>query len=163
MHLLRWWTWWDLWSFFKFAAPIAISIAALAIVLKDRKVQLILRERKGEWFILRKSNRGIVFEGLVEAYNLSSRANSIVNYRFRQKQQFGEWRELESEHHSVSAEGTEPRSFNVTPMVLAPYSGAETYVQAFTGLTRQPYEMTVEIQIEDMFGKFYCIEVGAKS
>lgn len=51
---------------------------------------------------------------------------------------------------------------NVTPLPIAPYSGAEVHVLGIVKMP-QPYEVQVRIEVEDLFGKHYRIEVKAVS
>jgi len=113
------------------------------------------------------SSGEVIFKGVVEVYNASSRANAIREYHFRCKLPDGTWKDMESERYKITAfrsgEGPdEPETFNETPLSLAPYSGAELPVQAIVKLPR-PYELPVAVEIEDLFGKTYCVHVTAIS
>jgi len=150
-----------IWEGVKFIVPTVLSIASFAFVMKDRRVDLKLRERDGKWFTLRKTDRGVRFEGVVEVYNMSTRANSIVKYEFWSKQTDATYQKLEAEHFTDVLEGEGEIIFNETPLVLAPQSGIGVRVMALTKLLRLPPKITVKIQIEDLHGKHYTTEVTA--
>jgi len=61
-----------------------------------------------------------------------------------------------------SEERVETWVVNATPLPLAPYSGIEAHVGAFT---RVPiaHEMAIRIEVEDLFGKRYRTEVVANN
>jgi len=158
-----WWqtaSWWDA---LKFWVPTLMSALALGYVIYDRQPRLVLKSRKGEWCTLRKGYTGYVFEGVVEVYNRGSRANAIREYHFARKDPDEGWITLESEYYALEVDGGIKEKANITPLVLAPYSGTELYVKAMTNLMQQPYEMTVKIIVEDIFEKRYHIDVVAKS
>ena len=49
---------------------------------------------------------------------------------------------------------------NATPLALAPYSGVEAHIGAFTKAPI-PHDMMIRVEIEDLFGKRYRMEVLA--
>lgn len=70
---------------------------------------------------------------------------------------------MESGHYTNTTPGTkEAEICNETPLTLAPYSGTQARVQAITKAP-QPYEMEIRIEVEDLFGKTYRMEVLAES
>ena len=144
-------------------ASVVISVTALFVSLRDRRPRLALRSRKGDWYKLDDSLTGkeLIFRGIVEAYNVSSRANAIRAYEFWCKREGGDWEKMESEFYTVESlvEGKD-ENVNVTPFTLAPYSGAELHVIA-VGKTPKPNKMQVKIRVEDLFGKHYKLEVTA--
>lgn len=149
--------------------PIVLSVLSLAFVLFDRRARLAVRTRKGKWCELTPTmgTEGLmIFRGVIEAYNRSSRANAIRDYRFEAKID-GKWQEMESEkyrntYRTMTAEDEE--IFNATPLTLAPYSGVELKIQAFVPIPSwtRGYELTVRVTIEDLFGKRYRVEVTAQ-
>jgi hypothetical protein len=156
---------WPVLSFLKVAVPIAISLIALWISLRDRRPRLSLKARKGEWYVFKRAIAGgeFIFMGVIEAYNSSSRANAIRGYHFRIKQDDGNWRDMDSEHYTVSdPDFGDAHVFNQTPLTLGPYAGIEVKVQAIAK-TPQPHEALVRITVEDLFGKKYSVEVKATS
>ena len=95
-------------------------------------------------------------------YNLSGRPNAIRGYVFWRKNGSGEWVSMESQNYKEKSGDQTFINRNPTPVTLAPYSGAEIRVLAFATLPElTPYEMQVRIEIEDLFGKHYRIEVKA--
>jgi hypothetical protein len=158
-----WWQTASLWEAVKFWVPTLMSAIALIYVIYDRRPHLVLKARKGEWFILRKSDKGVTFEGVVEVYNAGNRANAIREYRFERKEPAGGWVGLKSELFTLEENCKLKGTFNVTPLMLAPYSGAEVRVQTTSNLSRIPYEMKVKIEIQDIFGKWYSVDVIAKA
>jgi hypothetical protein len=140
-------------------ASVVISVTALFVSLRDRRPRLALRPRKGDWYKLDDSITGkeLIFRGIVEAYNVSSRANAIRVYEFWCKREGGDWEKMESEFFTVDGKD---ENGNVTPFTLAPYSGAELHVIA-VGKTPKPTKMQVRIRVEDLFGKHYKLEVTA--
>ena len=147
----------------KDAAPIVISLVALFISLRDRRPRLTLRARKGDWCRLRPTldSSASLFQGIIEVYNVSSRANAIRGYEFSGKRENGDWEKMESElYNNTPHEGEASEIFNQTPLTLAPYSGVEIRVQAFVKGPR-PYKMHVRAEVEDLFGKRYWVEVTA--
>ena len=155
----------------KIVVPIVIasfalagSIIALVVALRDRRPSLTLRARKGEWCTLKAAVKGgeVIFVGVVELYNASARANVILNYDFWCKTDAG-WKKMDSEYYKQSPPiGAMEEICNKTPLTLGPYSGIDLHVIAFIKMP-QPYEMTVRIEVEDLFGKRYQVEVLAKS
>jgi hypothetical protein len=102
----------------------------------------------------------MMFGGVVEVYNASARANAIRSYAFRGKRQGAGWQPIESElNQETQSDQTSTRS-NVTPLPLAPYSGVEVRVAGFIKMA-QPEKLQVRIEVEDLFGKRYRVEVTA--
>lgn len=138
--------------------PIAISSTALGVVLYDRRARLVLRTRRGEWSTLKRASSGeVIFKGVVEVYNRSSRASAIREYHFQYRTEEGIWETMESERYEDEGE-----TFNPTPLLLPPYSGTEVRVEAIARIPH-PHELPVRIMIEDLFGTTYAVEVLAKS
>jgi hypothetical protein len=155
-------------GFAKYGLGVLISGLALFLVLYDRRPRLTLRARKGQWYTLTPTMGGgeVIFRGVIEVYNRSNRSNAIRDYRFRCKLD-DKWREMESEFYKTTyrfggPEDPEPEIANRTPFALSPYSGAEIHVQAIVKLSR-PSELPVEIEVEDLFGKRYRLQVKATS
>jgi hypothetical protein len=155
-------------GFAKYGLGVLISGMALLFVLYDRRPWLTLRARKGEWYKLTPTMNGseVIFRGVIEVYNRSNRSNAIRDYRFRCKLN-GKWREMESElykntHRFGGPEEPEPEMANRTPFALSPYSGEQIHVQAIAKLPR-PSELTIEIEVEDLFRKSYRVQVKATS
>lgn len=144
---------------------IVLSVIALSVTLWDRKSKLLLKARKGSTYNpyrLKKATDGsFAFLGGVEVYNRSSRANAIRDYSFWRKGESGQWIAMESQNYQESSADRVDR--NKTPVTLAPYSGVEIKVVAFTRMPQQPYELKVRIGLEDLFGNRYQIEVNAQS
>ena len=160
------------WFDVKTVVPIVISFVALFFsfinlffTLKDRRPRLLLRPRKATVYHTYKlhptADGGVAFVGGVEVYNLSGRPNAIRGYEFWRKKDDGEWLAMESQNYNeTSEEGYLER--NKTPVTLAPYSGIEVRVLAFMPKP-QPFELPIRIEVEDLFGKRYNIEVTAFS
>ena len=140
-----------------------MSIIALYITLHDRRARLTLRARHGHWCVL-ESGTPIMFAGIIEAYNLSSRATALQQYFFWEQTASGEWREMESEYYQeTETQGGEriaSHASNTTPLTIAPYSGVELRLRAMTALS-QPRSMRVRVEVEDIFGKRHRVEVTA--
>jgi hypothetical protein len=158
--LQSWWHSISLWEAIKFWLPTLLSAAAFYLVVKDRRPHLRLKARKGRWFILKNTDAGLSFEGKVEVYNHSNRSNAIREYSFYCEEGDGGWTRLESEHYTHREDGEVSVVYNETPLALAPYSGVEVAVQAFTKLSRRPHKMRIKIQMEDLVGKLYTVEVA---
>ena len=142
-----------------------ISCIALYITLRDRRPRLTLRGRKGDWYTLTKAvskSNELLFKGVVEVYNLSARANAIRGYGFWNLNTEGKWVPMESEIYHEWLQNESVGDRNVTPLPLAPYSGAEVHVLAIMKMP-QPYEIQVRIEVEDLFGKRHQVEVKAVS
>ncbi len=154
------------WEFVKLAVPTIISGAALFFVLKDRRPRLDIRAKRGDWYKLTKTLTGseLIFRGVVEVYNRSSRANAIREYRFDFKDSDGKWKSMESEQYtnreSNGADAPE-KVFNQTALTIAPYSGTEVPVQALTKIQRPKGGLFVRTRMKDLFGKEYQLEVSA--
>jgi hypothetical protein len=144
---------------------LVISVTALSVSLWDRRPRLVLRARKGDWYHL-KPNVGranVIFMGMIEIFNASSRTNAVRDYHFWGRRKDGQWELMESGHYTNATPGTdEAEVCNETPFTLAPYSGTQARVQAITKAP-QPYEMEIRIEVEDLFGKTYRMEVVAKA
>lgn len=154
-------------SFLKIWAPIVISVIALYVALRDRRPRLLVRPRKtGPYnpYKLRHTAGGeLAFLGGIEVYNLSARPNAVRDYRFWHKKDDGTWRLMESQNFKEST--FDDKTFlhrNQTPVTIAPYSGAEIRVLAFEPLTNPPSKMRIRIEVEDLFGKRYTVEVVAE-
>jgi len=104
LHLGRSLSSFSWWETFKTGTPIAISFIALYIVLLDRRARLSLKSRKGKWYTLTPtmSSGEVIFKGIVEVYNASSRANAIREYHFRCKLPDGTWKNMDSERYKLS-------------------------------------------------------------
>jgi hypothetical protein len=98
----------------------------------------------------------------VEVYNVSARANAIGDYAFWCRREAGDWETMKTELFHNSEDGQAPEKSNCTPLALAPYSGLEVSVLAITKMP-QPYEMQIQIEVQDLFGKRNRVEVTAKS
>jgi hypothetical protein len=164
IHWLQsWWSWWFVPKLIVFLIPLVISLISLGIVLHDRRPRIILRAKKGKWCTLTATaKRGlIVFEGIIEVYNVSSRANAIREYTFYWKSKDG-LKLLESEQYEIDKGSLAPKEIhNRTPVTLAPYSGSDVRVQALAQVIERPYDMTVRIVVEDLFGNHSTLEVTA--
>jgi hypothetical protein len=100
-----------------------------------------------------------MFSGVVEIYNLSSRATAVCSYQFWARRPDGEWQPIESERYEETDTTTgQTIIYNDTPITLAPYSGAGLFVRAFTTAT-QLHQMTIRIELEDLFGRHHRLEV----
>lgn len=112
------------------------------------------------WCVLERGT-AIIFEGVIEAYNLSARANAIRGYQFWEQNEGGEWTFLKSELYSqLDVATTKVTHCNQTPLSLAPYSGVEVRVGAFT-TSSQARNLRVRVEVEDLFSKRYQVEVTA--
>jgi hypothetical protein len=171
------------WEFLKAGAPaksaiiallaLIFSIAAFAYVSYDRRMKLVVRARKGDWYVLDPAIKQdeTLLRGVIEVYNHSSRPNTICGYRFwtdnngvREVLE-SEMVEIVEEEQATNSEEDERRQqFNVTPLALAPYSGIEVHIHAIVKgkhvLLQDHLPVTVEV--EDVFGKRYKAEVKAK-
>jgi hypothetical protein len=140
---------------------IVIALIAIYVSLRDRWPLLELRARKGDWCKLDQTADGkeLLFRGILEVYNVSSRANAIRGYEYWSEREGGDWERMESERYG-SRDSDEVS--NKTPLTLPPYSGSELNVLAL-GKLPIPKKMQVRIEIEDLFAKRYRIEVTATS
>jgi hypothetical protein len=156
------WTWAGM-IHLKDILPIAIALTALFVSLRDRRPRLALRARKGDWYKLDHTANGeqVLFRGIVEVYNVSARANAVREYEFWEKREGGDWKAMESEYFNDS-DGKTAVPSNPTPLTIAPYSGTEVHVLAFSKIP-QPFVMQIRIEVEDLFGKRYRVEVQAVS
>ena len=75
-----------IWGVAKAVVPIIMSASALFFVLKDRHPKLEIRAKFGDWYKLKVTLAGaeIMFQGVIEVYNRSSRANAVRGYGFEQ-------------------------------------------------------------------------------
>jgi len=150
---------------FKTAVPIVISVTALVIPLWDRRPRLLVRARKrgthSPYKLRTTADRQLAFLGGIEVYNLSSRPNAIRDYAFWLKNDQGVWMSMESQNYKESSTDETFMKRNETPVTVAPYSGAEIRVLAFTQVTQPITELPVRIEVEDLFGKRYRVEVIA--
>jgi hypothetical protein len=161
--LEAWWTTFSVWEAFKTCTPIGVSVIALLIVLNDRRPRLQLRAKKGDWYTLRTDMRreNLIFQGIVEVYNVSARANAVHSYWFHARKKGEDWKALESEQYvNQTSVSDKVDIFNQTPLTLAPYSGLEVPVQALTEFDNH-VELEVLIEIEDIFKRRYSITVKA--
>jgi len=151
------------WSFVKTFLPITVSATALAFVLHDRRAHLYLKEKRGKWCELDRNylnKTEVIFTGIVEIYNASSRANAVREYQFFRHVSGDEWIPMDSEQYNgEQVTGRTPDIFNQTALTLAPFSATELKVQAFAKMDKQPHEMTVKIVIEDLFENSYSLKV----
>jgi hypothetical protein len=146
----------------KVGVPLAISLVTLWIVLKDRRPRLVLKNKEGNWFSTKKCSMGTLVQGVFDVYNLSNRANSIRNYEFWWREEDDKFTKL-SRHRNIDGANYIEDGYNVTPLVLAPYSGSEVRVQALAlGIERELYAMVVRIIVEDLFGKKYDLYVCSR-
>src|SRR4051812_34022959 len=91
-----------MWDVIKATVPVFISGCALFFVLKDRRPKMYLGAKRGDWCKLRMTLDGseVMFQGVIEVYNGSSRANAIRGYAFKYKASDGRWREMEYEQYT---------------------------------------------------------------
>jgi hypothetical protein len=149
------------------AIAVVMSGIALFFSLRDRRPRLALRTRKGEWCVLLEAatvtKQSVGFRGVVEVYNVSSRANAVQGYEFWCKRSGGaKWELMESEMFSTTWDSKPEEVSNPTPVTIAPYSGTELHVAAFTAMP-MPKGLDVRVLVEDLFGKRYQVEVKARS
>lgn len=150
-----------------------LSVASFTYVRYDRRIKLVVRPRKGDWYILDPAIKGneTLLRGVIEVYNHSSRPNTICGYNFWVDNN-GVHEDLESEmgeavrrEQPSNSEGeNKPQQFNVTPLTLAPYSGIEVPIWAIVRgkhVLLQDH-LPVTIEVEDVFGKRYKTEVKDK-
>jgi hypothetical protein len=148
------------------------SIASFAYVNYDRRVKLLLRARKGDWYVLDRAtdSRETIFRGIIEVYNDSSRPNAVCGYRFWIDNN-GIHEDLESEMASIGehSEGLAPDEqetsdlFNVTPLPIPAYTGVEARIYAIVkGVhTLQGNHLPIMVEIEDIHGRRYTAQVSA--
>ena len=157
-----------IWEITKFLVPTIVSCLALLFVLKDRYPGLDLRSKVGDWCKLNMTMEAseVMFRGLIEVYNRSSRANAIRAYRFECKTSDGAWKLMESEQYTnneTNGVGGEQKKevFNQTALTIPPYSGQEAKVQALVRMARPREGLLVRIEVDDLFGKKYKLDVKA--
>lgn len=161
--LESWWATFSVWEAFKTCTPIGVSVVALLIVLNDRRPRLQLRAKKGDWYTLKTDMRRghLIFQGIVEVYNVSARANAVHSYWFYARKKGEGWKALESEQYiNQTSISDKVEIFNQTPLTLAPYSGLEVPVQALTEYDDHA-EVDILIETEDIFKRRYSITVKA--
>jgi len=162
-EIVQWW--WSIAPYLKTPAPIVISLIALSVTFWDRRPRLLVRPRKGSthnpYKLCPTAKGGLAFLGGIEVYNLSGRPNAIRGYAFWQKNDDGTWIVMESQNYKESSEDETFIKRKETPVTVAPYSGTEVRVLAFASVKHRPSEMSVRIEVEDLFGKRYRIEVLA--
>jgi hypothetical protein len=90
----------------------------------------------------------VIFRGLIEVYNVSSRANAIRYYKFSYRT-MDEWKPMTSSLFTEKADKDTPQDivFNVTPLTLPPYSGTGVRVMAFITIP-PPIKMDIRIEVE---------------
>ena len=152
-----------------------VSAASLAYVTLDRRIKLVVRARKGDWYVLDPAfgQNETLFRGVLEVYNHSARPNSLCGYRFWIENN-GVREDLESEMVRISSpreekdetpqHASKDERYNVSPLTVAPYSGIEVNIHAIIKgkhvLLQEFLPITVEV--EDVFGKRYQAIVHAK-
>ena len=156
------------WEAIKLVVPTILSTTALIVVLVDRHPRIALRSKVGDWCKFRTALRGseVIFMGVIEVYNRSSHANAIRAYGFEYRAIDGTWRPMESEQYLNKGDSTNGADgageiFNQTALTLAPYSAQEVRVQAIATMGSLPSELPVRIEVEDLFGQKYKIELKA--
>jgi hypothetical protein len=93
------------------------------------------------------------FQGIIECYNTSGRANAIRGYTFWVDFE-GEWKKcFHQQYKAVPTGSEEEETFNPTPLVVPPYSGVSFFVMAFSPHTADIKERKVMVEVEDIFGK----------
>src|SRR5947199_10320120 len=129
------------------------------------QARLLVRPRKGSthnpYKLCPTAQGGLAFLGGIEVYNLSGRPNAIRGYAFWQKNDDGAWIVMESQNYKESSEDDTFVKRSETPVTVAPYSGTEVRVLACASVKHRPSEMSVRIEVEDLFGKRYRIKVLA--
>jgi hypothetical protein len=144
--------------------PLTISVLALELTLRDRRPRLVLKSRKSSAhrvYRLHRTTNGIAFVGGVEVYNMSGRANAIRDYSFFYRDDEKRWKVMESQNYEEKSEDGSVEQRNPTQVALAPYSGTEVKVLALTDNNLKS-KLDVRIELEDLFGKHYSIEVSAE-
>jgi hypothetical protein len=148
------------------------SIASFAYVNYDRRVKLLVRPRKGDWYVLDRATNGreTIFRGIIEVYNHSSRPNVICGYRFWIDNN-GVHEDLENEMASIGERSAPPTPheeeteelFNVTPLPIPAFTGVEAHIYAIVrGVHTLPgNHLPITVEIEDIHGKRYTAEVKA--
>jgi hypothetical protein len=169
LQVLTWLRSVSLRSFLAFAIPTGISLTALFVALHDRRPRLDLRARKGDWCKIQQSTGhlgdGVMFVGIIEVYNVSARSNAIRKYEFWCMNEHDKWETIESEYFT-EYERSDPNEkvlkqlSNPTGLTLPPFSAGEVRLMGFSK-GRKPKNMQVKIEIEDMFGKRYKLQVEA--
>lgn len=162
---INWMEWISFAAFVKSWLPIILSLAAFVVTFHDRKKKLVVRQRKhGEYNpykITRTAGGELAFLGGIEVCNLSARSNAVRDYRFWYENS-GTWTPMQSQNYKES--DPQDKTFivrNPTPVAVPPYSGTEVRVIAFTPMKDLPRKLRVRVEIEDLFGKAYRVEVLA--
>jgi hypothetical protein len=106
-----------------------------------------------------------MFVGIIEVYNVSARSNAIRKYEFWCMREPGRWETMESEYFTEydRSDPTKKALKNVsnpTGLTLPPFSADEVRLMGFTKGPK-PNNMPVKIEVEDMFGKRYKLQVEA--
>lgn len=140
---------------------IVLSVIALSVSLWDWKSKLVLKARKGSTYnpyrLKKATNGSLASLGAVEVYNRSSRLTRSAITAFGEKTSVGDGKPELSRIFCGSVDRSK------TPVPLAPFSGVEIKVVAFTRMPQQPYELKVQIGLQDLFGNRYQIELIAPS
>jgi hypothetical protein len=151
---------------------LAISALSLGYVLYDRRSKLVVRARKGDWYVLDpalKENETLL-RGVIEIYNHSARPNTVCGYYFwidnngMHEELEGEMVELVEQEENAEDSTAERTRFNVTPLLLAPYAGVEARIHAIIkGKHVLLHDhLRVMVEVEDVFGKRSKTVVKAK-
>ncbi len=162
----------SIFSVFIALLAVAISAMSLGYVLYDRRSKVVLRARKGDWYVLDpalKQNETL-FRGVIEIYNHSARPNTVCGYRFwidnngLHENLESEMVEIGEQAENVDSSGAEPTAFNVTPLLLAPYAGVEARIHAIIKGKHVLLldDLPVTVEIEDVFGRRSKITVKAR-
>jgi len=106
-----------------------------------------------------------MFMGIIEVYNVSARSNAIRAYEFWYMNEHDKWEKMESEYFTEYERGERNKEVlksvsNPTGLTLPPFSAGEVRLMGFLK-SRKPKNMQVKIEIEDMFGKRYKLQVKA--
>jgi hypothetical protein len=158
------------WSSATWVALLSATVALSTFVINwwHNRPRIHVRTRRGDWTEISETQTGkeVIFNGIVEVYNLSSRANAIREYNFWWKRA-KEWVPMGSERYTQSERVQQGAEFrqetwvsNATPLAIAPYSGAEVHVAAFAKVP-VPSQILIRVELKDLFGKTYRTEVKA--
>lgn len=162
----------SIFSVFIALLAVAISVVSLGYVLYDRRSKVVLRARKGDWYVLDpalKQNETLL-RGVIEIYNHSARPNTVCGYRFwidnncLREDLESEMVEIVEPPENVESSSAERTTFNVTPLLLAPYAGVEARIHAIIKGKHVLLldHLPVTVEIEDVFGKRSKITVKAR-
>jgi len=133
-----------------------ISVVALATPARDRRPRLLVLVRKGKWITW----HGNMLVGIIEVCNRSARSNTIIGYRFATIDERGNSVGLESEQYKELEEDGTEITFNDTPVVLGPYTGAAVRFGCFGEWHKQPRDMKLLVTVEDLFGRCHSAQVA---